>query len=61
MNGKRLYRIRNGAKISGVCMGLAEYLGIDVNIIRILAVVSLFCGGFGFLAYIVAVMILPEI
>ena len=32
---KRLYQIREGAMISGVCTGIAAYLGIDVTIVRI--------------------------
>ena len=29
MTGKKLYRSRTDVKISGVCGGIAEYLGID--------------------------------
>jgi phage shock protein PspC (stress-responsive transcriptional regulator) len=36
---KRLYQVREGAMISGVCQGLAMYLGIDVTIVRVIFVV----------------------
>ena len=32
---KRLYQIREGAMLSGVCTGLAAYLNVDVTIVRI--------------------------
>jgi phage shock protein PspC (stress-responsive transcriptional regulator) len=32
---KRLYQIREGAMISGVCTGLAAYFGVDVTLVRI--------------------------
>jgi phage shock protein PspC (stress-responsive transcriptional regulator) len=52
---KRLYRVREGAWLFGVCAGLAAYLNIDVAIVRILAVVLLFGTHGGIiLAYIIA-------
>ena len=58
---KRLYRITEGAMISGVCNGLAAYVGIDVTLLR-LAVVLLACFSFGTLliVYIVARFVIPE-
>jgi phage shock protein PspC (stress-responsive transcriptional regulator) len=58
---KRLYRILDGAMISGVCNGLAAYLGVDVTLLR-LAVVVLCCFSAGTLmiAYIVARFVIPE-
>ena len=56
---KRLYRdIKNG-KIAGVCAGIAEYFNIDVVIVRLLAIVLLFCGGAGLVGYIAAWIITP--
>ena len=55
---KRLYRIQEGAKLAGVCGGLAEYLNIDPTVIRLIwALVAL--GGVGILAYIVAALVMP--
>ena len=32
---KRLYKIEEGKKISGVCGGIAEYFDIDPTLIRL--------------------------
>ena len=56
---KKLYKVEEGKALCGVCMGLAEYLRLDVNIIRILWVVVSFWGGIGVLLYIVCALILP--
>ncbi|OFW10021.1 MAG: hypothetical protein A3H96_03450 [Acidobacteria bacterium RIFCSPLOWO2_02_FULL_67_36] len=36
---KRLYQIREGAMLSGVCNGLAAYLDVDVTLVRIAFVI----------------------
>lgn len=55
---KRLYRIEEGKKICGVCGGLAEYLGIDPTVIRLVWALVGLCGA-GILAYIVAALVMP--
>jgi len=58
---KRLVRTHSGRVVAGVCSGLAEYLGIDANVIRlIVAVVTVFTGGVGALAYLAAWVVIPE-
>lgn len=57
---KRLYKIREGAMVSGVCMGLAAYFNWDVTLVRILFVLLiLLTHGFGLLLYILLAIILP--
>ena len=56
---KKLYRSRNDKKLCGVCGGLADYFGLDVNIIRVAAIVSVFFGGLGLVAYIAAAFLIP--
>jgi len=58
---RRLYRIYDGAIVSGVCNGIAAHLGVDVSLIR-LAVVLLTFLSFGAVAavYFLAVVIIPE-
>ncbi len=56
---KRLYKIRDGAMIGGVCTGLAAYLNIDVTIVRILFALLGFFYGAGILAYFLMMIILP--
>jgi phage shock protein C len=58
---KVLVRKRNGRMIGGVCAGLADYLGSDVTLIRVIvAAFALLTGGAGILAYLVAWAIIPE-
>ncbi len=59
--GKVLVRRREGRIIAGVCAGLADYLGMDVNLLRVLvALVTLFTVGTGVLAYAIAWAVIPE-
>ena len=48
INGtKRLYRLKDGRIVAGVCAGLAAYLGIDATLIRLgFALLTVF-GGLG--------------
>jgi phage shock protein C len=57
---KRIYRSRKDRVISGVCGGLAKYLGVDVTIIRVVWAVMIFVVGTGLLAYIIAMIIIPQ-
>lgn len=57
---KRLYRSTTHRVIGGVAGGLAEYFDIDPVLIRILFVVAFLAGGSGFLAYVIAWIIIPE-
>ena len=57
---KRLYQIRQGAMLSGVCAGLAAYFDIDVTIVRILFVaLTLLTGGLWILAYVAMMLVVP--
>jgi phage shock protein PspC (stress-responsive transcriptional regulator) len=57
---RRLYRIYEGAMISGVCNGFAAYFGIDPTIVRAIAVLlALVTLGGMVLAYLVLILVLP--
>lgn len=56
---KKLYKIEEGKMFCGVCTGLAEYLRVDVNVVRLVTVIGAFCGGAGLAAYIVGAILLP--
>ncbi len=60
LSSKRLYKTSEGAMVAGVCAGLAEYLGIDVTLIRLGVVILSFMGGSGLLAYVVAAIVMPD-
>ncbi len=57
---KKLYRATEDKKIAGVCQGLAEYLNVDVNVVRLVTVMSALFGGFGLVFYIAAIFLIPE-
>jgi phage shock protein PspC (stress-responsive transcriptional regulator) len=57
---KRLYQIRQGAMLSGVCNGLAAYLNIDVTIVRIgFVLFTLLTSGIWILVYVVMMLVVP--
>ncbi len=56
---RRLYRCDHDRKLAGVAGGIAEYFDVDVSLVRILWIVSIFFGGFGILLYIVMALIVP--
>lgn len=58
--GKRLYKSNSDIKIDGVCAGIAEYLGIDPTIIRLIWALLVLCAGTGGVAYIVCMLVLPR-
>ena len=58
---RRLYRPIEGRKIGGVALGMANYFGEDVTIVRLIWVLALLLLiPITFVAYIVAWIIVPE-
>tara|TARA_B110000285_G_scaffold228895_1_gene292622 strand:+ start:600 stop:2138 length:1539 start_codon:yes stop_codon:yes gene_type:complete len=57
---KRLFRDVDDGSIAGVCMGLSNYLSIDVVIVRAIFLVILLFGGFGAPLYLVLWVIVPK-
>ena len=57
---KRLVRNTNDKVLGGVCAGVADYLGIDVTLVRVLTVVGAVFGlGTLVVAYVVAWAVMP--
>ncbi len=57
---KRLYQIRDGAMISGVCNGLAAYFNVDVAIVRLIFVIlAVVTKGAWIVAYFVMMFVIP--
>ena len=54
----KLHRSQNSS-IAGVCAGIAETFGVDVLIIRLAFLLSMFGGGTGLLLYLILWAILP--
>lgn len=57
---KRWYRSRRDRMVAGVCGGLAELLGVDSALVRFIWGITIFFGGFGVFAYILAMIVIPE-
>lgn len=60
MSYKQLYRSVTNRRIGGVAGGIAEYFGVDPTPIRLLWLLAIFLGGSGFLAYLLAWIVIPE-
>ncbi len=59
MSNKKLYRNPNQQMIAGVCSGLADYLDLDITIVRLIFVALFFLGGNGILIYVILWVITP--
>jgi len=58
---RKLQRPREGRKLAGVCAGFAQYLELDVTLVRLIWLVgTLFSGGLGLVAYLIAWIVVPE-
>lgn len=57
---RKIYRDTDEAMLAGVCSGLSHYLKIDVSILRIVAVLSVFLGGSGLFAYLILWVAIPK-
>ena len=59
MADKRLCR-SNNKMIGGVCAGLADYLGLDPTIVRVVWVLLVLFAGFGILLYLILWIVMPK-
>jgi phage shock protein PspC (stress-responsive transcriptional regulator) len=57
---RRLERSPDDRMISGVCGGIARYLGVDTTLVRIVTVGLVLLGGAGVLLYLAALLLMPE-
>lgn len=58
---KKLFKSRTNRRIAGVCGGIADYLGLDATMVRILFVIFTFIGsGSPIVVYMALTMILPK-
>ncbi|WP_102344893.1 PspC domain-containing protein [Bacillus sp. Marseille-P3661] len=58
---KKLYRTRNNKKVAGILGGLAQYLGVDAALLRVIFVLLLIFTAFLplALAYFVLTFVIP--
>lgn len=59
-SGSRLTRDLQNKKIAGVCAGFARYMDVDVVLMRVIWLALALCTGVGFIAYVVAWIIMPK-
>lgn len=57
---RQLFRSKGNRMIAGVCGGIAEYFGVDATIVRLIWVLVTLTYGLGLIAYIIAVIVIPE-
>jgi phage shock protein C len=57
----KLSRPRDDRKIAGVCAGFARYMDVDVTLVRLIALVLVFCPpSIGLISYLVAWIVMPN-
>ncbi len=57
---KKLYKSNKNKMLGGVCGGLGEYFSIDPTLVRLGFVALCVLAGGGLIAYIIALVIIPE-
>lgn len=57
---KRLYKIKDDGKVSGVCAGIADYTKIDVTLVRILTFFLCCASEVCFIIYVLLAFLLPN-
>ena len=60
MLSRKLCKSNTNKMIDGVCGGIGEYFDMDPTLVRLGWVVFCALGGSGFLAYIIAAIIIPR-
>lgn len=57
---RRLVRSRTDRVLAGVCGGLAEYLGCDVQLLRLATLLLILLGGLSIWVYVILWIVIPE-
>ncbi|BDU21281.1 PspC domain-containing protein [Dyella sp. GSA-30] len=57
---KRLCRSSSQKMLAGVCGGVAEYLGWDATIVRVIWIILTLAGGSGILLYLILWLVMPQ-
>jgi phage shock protein C len=55
-----LRRAYDGRMLAGVCAGIADYLAVDVTLVRVAFAVFTFLGGAAIPAYLACLLLIPE-
>lgn len=57
---KKLSKSIKDKKICGVCGGIADYMGMDSTIVRLIVLALILFKGAGLIIYFVAALVMPE-
>ena len=57
---KKLRRSRTDRSIAGVCGGLAQFLGINSTVVRVVMALLVLSGGMSLIVYLVMWLLIPE-
>lgn len=57
---QRLHKSCENILVDGVCGGIGEYFDIDPTLVRLVWVFFCIAGGGGFLAYLIAAVVMPR-
>ena len=59
---KKLVRLRTGRMLAGICVGIADFFGLDATLVRIgYVLLTIFSAGFpGVLLYFILMFLIPE-
>jgi phage shock protein PspC (stress-responsive transcriptional regulator) len=59
---KRLYLKDEGKKVTGLCVGISDYLNVDVTVIRLIVLTLIIMSGVlpGLFGYLIAAAITPK-
>jgi phage shock protein PspC (stress-responsive transcriptional regulator) len=59
---KKIYRLRDGKKIAGICAGIADMYNFDVTVVRIVVIFVTVLTQFvpGIIAYLAGWYLIPE-
>ncbi|MDF2958372.1 MAG: phage-shock protein [Paenibacillus sp.] len=58
---RKLYRSTTNSWFTGLCGGLAEFLGISATLVRLLMTIAVFCSfGTTLLIYFIASLFIPK-
>ncbi|WP_443945902.1 PspC domain-containing protein [Pedobacter sp. AW1-32] len=57
---KKLYRDMDERVVAGICAGIGHYINIEAKWVRLIAILSIFLGGSGFLVYALLWIIMPK-
>jgi phage shock protein C len=57
----KLFRSRTDSKLTGLCGGLAEWLGLNATLIRLLVIIAALCSfGTVVLIYMIGCLLVPK-